>query len=81
MKNSPHELKVQLVWGIFVRWGALALADRESVSPVVTVRKVYNAMVRKYGLPDQINIETGRELKKTFKERKEIENKNKENQE
>ena len=43
MKNSPHELKVQLVWGIFVRWGALALADRESVSPVVTVRKGYNA--------------------------------------
>ena len=26
MKNSPHELEVQLVWGIFVRWGALALA-------------------------------------------------------
>lgn len=43
MKTSPHELKVQLVWGIFVRWGALALADRESVSPVVTVRKGYNA--------------------------------------
>ena len=26
MKYSPHELKVQLVWGVFVRWGALALA-------------------------------------------------------
>ena len=26
MKNSPYELEVQLVWGIFVRWGALALA-------------------------------------------------------
>ena len=62
------------------------LPDKLTTVPVVNrtvaqFRKVYNAMVRKYGLPDQINIETGRELKKTFKERKEIENKNKENQE
>lgn len=62
------------------------LPDKLTTVPVVNrtvaqFRKVYNAMVRKYGLPDQINIETGRELKKTYQERKEIESKNKENQE
>ena len=60
--------------------------DKLTTVPVVNrtiaqFRKVYNAMVRKYGLPDQINIETGRELKKTHDERMRIENKNKENQE
>ncbi len=60
--------------------------DKLTTVPVVNrtvaqFRKVYNAMVRKYGVPDQINIETGRDLKKTHDERMKIENKNKENQE
>ena len=59
--------------------------DKQTTVPVVNrtvaqFRKVYNEMVRCYGLPDQINIETGRELKKTFDERREINNKNKENE-
>ncbi len=47
---------------------------------VAQFRKVYNAMVRQFGVPDQINIETGRELKKSFDERRKIINKNKENE-
>lgn len=48
---------------------------------VAQFRKVYNAMVREFGEPDQINIETGRDLKKNFDERRKIENKIKENEE
>lgn len=60
-------------------------ADRQIKIPVVNrtvaqFRKVYNAMVRQFGVPDQINIETGRELKKSFEERRRIINKNKENE-
>ena len=59
--------------------------ENQTTVPVVNrtvsqFRKVYNAMVRRYGVPDQINIETGRELKKSFDERKKIEKKNKDNQ-
>lgn len=57
----------------------LAVIDREKLTKVPVVnrtiaqfRKLYNAMVHEYGLPDQINVETGRELKKDFKERQEI---------
>lgn len=58
--------------------------DKQTTVPVVNrtvaqFRKVYNAMVRKYGLPDQINIETGRDLKRTHDERQKIKNKNDEN--
>ncbi len=60
-------------------------ADKQTKIPVVNrtvaqFRKVYNAMVRQFGVPDQINIETGRELKKSFDERRKIINKNKENE-
>lgn len=60
--------------------------DKKTTVPVVNrtvaqFRKVYNAMVRKYGTPDQINIETGRELKKSHDERQKIIKKNKENEE
>lgn len=37
-------------------------------------------MVREFGEPDQINIETGRELRKSFDERKKIKNKIEENE-
>ncbi len=58
-------------------------SEKQTKIPVVNrtvaqFRKVYNAMVRQFGVPDQINIETGRELKKSFDERKRIININKE---
>ena len=46
---------------------------------VAQFRKVYNAMVRRYGEPDQINLEVGRELKKSWDERKKTEKMQKEN--
>ncbi len=60
-------------------------AEKQTKVPVVNrtvaqFRKVYNAMVRQFGVPDQINIETGRDLKKNFEERRKIINKNKENE-
>lgn len=42
-------------------------------------RKIINAIIKKYGLPERINIETARELAKSFDERREIEKKQKEN--
>lgn len=41
-------------------------------------RKVINAMIRRYGSPAQINIELARELSHSYRERKEIESKQKE---
>ncbi|MDR2770329.1 MAG: type II CRISPR RNA-guided endonuclease Cas9 [Rickettsiales bacterium] len=35
-------------------------------------RRVYNAMVRKYGAPDEVHVECGRELKKSPDERRNI---------
>ena len=59
-------------------------AEKQTKIPVVNrtvaqFRKVYNAMVRQFGVPDQINIETGRDLKKNFDERQKIIRKNNEN--
>ena len=58
--------------------------DKQTKVPVVNrtvaqFRKVYNALARKYGTPDQINLETGRELKKSFEERREISKRQEEN--
>lgn len=47
---------------------------------IAQFRKVYNAMVRQYGVPDQINIETSRELKKSHDEREKIKKKITENE-
>lgn len=44
-------------------------------------RKVINAIIKKYGMPTQINIEVARELAKSKLERKEIEEKQLENKE
>lgn len=46
---------------------------------IAQFRKLYNAMVREYGVPDQINIEFARDLKRTYEERMEIKKKNDEN--
>ena len=48
---------------------------------VAQFRKVYNAMVRAYGEPDQINLEVGRELKKNHEERQKIIKQRDENEE
>ena len=42
-------------------------------------RKVINAVVRRYGSPARIHIETAREVGKSFKDRKEIEKRQEEN--
>ncbi|MDE6571188.1 MAG: type II CRISPR RNA-guided endonuclease Cas9 [Alphaproteobacteria bacterium] len=46
---------------------------------VAQFRKVYNALVRKYGTPDRVNLEVGRELKNNFDDRKKIERQQNEN--
>ncbi len=46
---------------------------------IAQFRKVYNALVRKYGIPDQVNLEVGRELKNNFDDRKKIEHQQDEN--
>ncbi len=64
----------------------LAVIDEEKLTRVPVVnrtiaqfRKLYNAIVRQYGAPDQINLETGRDLKKSAEERKKIQNRQEEN--
>lgn len=42
-------------------------------------RKIINAIIKKYGLPERINIETARELAKSIEERREIEKRQKDN--
>jgi len=65
---------------------AVIPVDKSTNVPVVNravaqFRKVYNAMVRAYGEPDQINLEIGRELKKSHEERQKAIKKIKENEE
>ena len=48
---------------------------------IAQFRKLFNALVRKYGVPDQVNIKTGRELKKSFDERNKIKKRQEENKE
>jgi CRISPR-associated endonuclease Csn1 len=64
----------------------LAVIPQEKMTRVPVVnrtvaqfRKVYNAMVRQFGAPDQINLEIGRELKKNHDERNDIKKRNDEN--
>lgn len=44
-------------------------------------RKIINSIIKRYGMPYKINIETARELAKSMEERKKIENSQKENKE
>lgn len=58
--------------------------DKLTTVPVVNralsqFRKVYNAMVRTYGEPDQINIEMARDIYNNFDERRRIKQKQDEN--
>lgn len=47
---------------------------------IAQTRKVVNALIRKYGQFDKVHIELTREIKKTFKDRKQIEKQQKEYQ-
>ena len=73
-KNDDGELKYKLP----------VISKDEIRNPVVyrsvtQTRKVINAIIDKYGSPFEIHIELARELTKNFKERKDIESKQKEN--
>lgn len=61
-----------------------AIPADEIRNPVVLrtltqARKVINAIIRRYGSPQRVHIETARELGKSFKDRKEIEKRQEEN--
>lgn len=49
------------------------ITNQRVIRSLTQTRKVLNAIIKKYGLPKQINIETARELAKSRKERNEIE--------
>ncbi len=62
-----------------------AIPADEIRNPVVLrtlsqARKVINGIVRRYGSPARIHIETGREVGKSYKDRREIKNRQKDNQ-
>ncbi|PJG85262.1 type II CRISPR RNA-guided endonuclease Cas9 [Conservatibacter flavescens] len=62
-----------------------AIPADEIRNPVVLrtlsqTRKIINAVVRRYGSPAYIHIETGREVGKSFKDRREIEKRQEQNQ-
>lgn len=55
------------------------ITNQRVIRSLTQARKVLNAIIKKYGRPYCINIETARELAKTKKERNEIEKKQQEN--
>lgn len=50
-----------------------AIKNQRVLRSLSQTRKVINSIIKKYGLPEQINIETARELAKTAEERRKIE--------
>lgn len=56
------------------------ISNQRVIRSLTQTRKVLNALVKKYGSPKIINIETARELAKSRKERKEIEKNQQERQ-
>jgi CRISPR-associated endonuclease Csn1 len=57
------------------------ITNQRVIRSLTQTRKVLNAIIKKYGKPYAINIETARELAKTRKERNEIEKRQKDNYE
>lgn len=53
--------------------------NQRVIRSLAQTRKVINSVIKKYGMPQQINVETARELSKTIEERRKILNKNREN--
>jgi len=58
-----------------------SINNQRVMRSLAQTRKVVNAVIKKYGIPYQINVETARELAKSRQERNEIEKKQRENQE
>lgn len=48
------------------------IRNQRVLRSLAQTRKVINSIIKKYGMPEQINVETARELAKTMSERKEI---------
>lgn len=83
-KAAGYDFKNNAVGNVKSHNGCITEITEWTRVPVVNrtvaqFRKVYNALVRKYGIPDQVNLEVGRELKNNFDERKKIEKKQAEN--
>lgn len=57
------------------------ITNQRVIRSLTQTRKIINAIIKKYGTPKAINIETARELTKSYKERREIEKNNLEKQE
>lgn len=55
------------------------IRNQRVIRSLTQTRKVVNAIIKKYGLPKEINVETARELAKSRKERNEIEKSQAEN--
>lgn len=56
------------------------ITNQRVIRSLTQTRKVINAIIKKYGTPKIINIETARELAKSYQERREIEKNNLERQ-
>lgn len=54
------------------------IRNQRVIRSLTQARKVINSIIKKYGTPKIINIETARDLAKTYEERKKIEKDNKE---
>ena len=81
---AGYDFKNKVSGDVKVDNGCIAEISEWTRVPVVNrtvaqFRKVYNALVRKYGAPDQVNLEVGRELKNNFDDRKKIERQQSEN--
>ncbi len=81
-----YNFKENIVKLVDKKGALLAAIPQDRLTSVAVVnravsqfRKVYNALVRKYGVPSQINIEVARDLKKSKKERDAIKKKQDEN--
>lgn len=74
--NSNNE-KQDLLVPIYVNEN---ITNQRVIRSLSQARKVINAIIKKYGTPKIINIETARELAKSYKERKQIEKDNLERQ-
>lgn len=58
-----------------------SITNQRVIRSLAQTRKVINAVIKQYGMPYQINIETARELSKSMQERNEIKKNQEENKE
>lgn len=57
------------------------ISNQRVIRSLAQTRKIINAIIKKYGMPYKINIETARELAKSLDERKKIQRNQEENKE